>query len=215
MIGFLEGILLRRDDEQEQITLLVGRIGYEVRLPNIVWRELGVSRMSADDENVFRLYIYQHQTERSPKPLLIGFTNAIQREFFERFISVPNIGPTAAAKALTLPVRTIARSIEERDIGTLTKLSGIGRSKAEAIIAALNGKMAKFALMQDAEEPASVTPETLTPDELRTQVIEVLCSQLGYRKSEAVLMVDESLRENPAIDTPEELFDEVYRRKHR
>ncbi|MBD3286766.1 Holliday junction DNA helicase RuvA [candidate division WOR-3 bacterium] len=212
MIGYLEGALLRRDDEQGQITLLVSQVGYEVRLPDIVWRELGVNRMNADGQTQLKLFIYQHQTERSPRPLLIGFTNVIQREFFERFISVPNIGPTAAAKALNLPVRSIARAIEERDLGILTKLSGIGRSKAEAIVAALNGKMAKFALIQDAREPV---PEVLTTDELREQVIEVLVSQLGYRKYEATLMVDESLKEKPDIQTPEELFDEVYRRKHR
>lgn len=212
MIGYLEGALLRRDDEQGQITLLVGQVGYEIRLPDIVWRGLGVNRMSADGKTQLKLFVYQHQTERSPKPLLIGFTNVIQREFFERFISVPNIGPTAAAKALNLPVRSIARAIEERDLMTLTKLSGIGRSKAEAIVAALNGKMAKFALIQDELEPA---PEVLTTDELREQVIDVLVSQLGYRKYEATLMVDESLKEKPGIQTPEELFDEVYRRKRR
>lgn len=208
MIGYLEGTLFRRDEDAETVTLLVGQVGYEIRLPNIVWRELGVNRMSLDAESRLKLFIYFHQTERSPKPLLIGFTNEVEREFFERFISVPSIGPTAAAKALTLPVRTIARAIEERDIGTLTRLTGIGRSKAESIVATLNGKMAKFALMQVEEGYAA---EPISTDELRVQVIEVLVTQLGYRRTEATLMVDEALKENPRIETPEELFDAVYR----
>ncbi|MCK4232418.1 hypothetical protein KAX21_05655, partial [candidate division WOR-3 bacterium] len=54
-------------------------------------------------------------------------------------------------------------------------------------------------------------PEAVSTDELRLQVIEVLISQLGYRRSEAVEMVDEALKENPGLETPEELFDAVYR----
>ncbi|MBN2379815.1 Holliday junction DNA helicase RuvA [candidate division WOR-3 bacterium] len=210
MIAYLEGNLFRRDEEKETVTLLAGQVGYEIKLPSIVWRELGVNRMSLDGDSQLKLFIYLHQTERSPRPMLIGFVSEVEREFFERFISVPNIGPTAAAKALTLPVRTIARAIEERDITTLTKLAGIGRSKAESIVASLHGKVAKFALMIAEEEPRA---EPVSTDELRVQVIEVLTSQLGYRRAEATVMVDEALEENPEIQTPEELFDAVYRTK--
>ena len=208
MIGYLEGRVIARDEEQEQVTLLAGNIGYEVRLPHIVWRELGIQRMSLEERPVLSLFIYLHQTERTPKPLLIGFRDEVEREFFTRLITVQDIGPTAAAKALSMPIRTIARAIEAKDVEILTKLAGIGKSKAEKIAATLSGKMAKFALMRIEEEEAL---EPLSKDELRMQVIEVLVSQLGYRRPEATLMVDESLKENPGIETPEELFDAVYK----
>jgi Holliday junction DNA helicase RuvA len=208
MIGYLKGRVVWRDEDSETITLLVGQVGYQVRLPHIVWRELGLHRFPLDDPSELELFIYQHQTERSPKPFLIGFTNQVQREFFERLITVQDIGPTAAARALTMPIRTIARAIEERDITTLTKLSGIGRAKAEKIAATLAGKVAKFALMQEKEVEVA---EAISTDELRSQVTEVLVSQLGYKRSEAIAMVDEALSENPRIETPEELFDAVYR----
>ncbi|MCK4334199.1 Holliday junction DNA helicase RuvA [candidate division WOR-3 bacterium] len=208
MIGFLKGRVISRDEESEIITLLVGQVGYEVRLPHIVYRGLEIHRMSLENEPDLELFIYQHQTERSPKPLLIGFRNEMEREFFTKLISVQDIGPTAAAKAFTMPIRTIARAIEERDISTLTKLSGVGRTKAEKIAATLAGKVAKFALIQGEEREI---PEAVSTDELRLQVIEVLISQLGYRRSEAVEMVDEALKENPGLETPEELFDAVYR----
>jgi len=208
MIGYLEGRVVFRDEETETVTLLAGEVGYEVRLPHIVWRELGVNRLKLDaDEARLRLFIYHHQTERAPRPLLIGFRNEVEREFFQRLISVQDIGPTAASKALTLPIRTIARAIEERDISTLTRLAGIGRTKAEKIAATLSGKMAKFALMREEEK----VQEAVSADELRAQVIEVLTSQLGYKRGEATAMVDEALSENPGIETPEELFDAVYR----
>jgi len=208
MIGFLKGRVISRDEESEIITLLVGQVGYEVRLPHIVYRGLEIHRMSLEEEPELELFIYQHQTERMPKPLLIGFRNEVEREFFTKLISVQDIGPTAAARALTMPIRTIARAIEERDITTLTRLSGIGKNKAEKIAATLAGKVAKFALIQEEEREI---PEIVSTDELRLQVIEVLVSQLGYKRSEATVMVDEVLAENPEIQTPEELFDAVYR----
>lgn len=208
MIGFLKGRVISRDEESEIITLLVGQVGYEVRLPHIVYRGLEIHRTSLEEEPELELFIYQHQTERMPKPLLIGFRNEVEREFFTKLISVQDIGPTAAAKALTMPIRTIARAIEERDITTLTRLSGIGKNKAEKIAATLAGKVAKFALIQEEEREI---PEAVSTDELRLQVIEVLVSQLGYKRTEATVMVDEVLAENPGIQTPEELFDAVYR----
>lgn len=208
MIGFLKGRVISRDEESEIITLLVGQVGYEVRLPHIVYRGLEIHRTSLEEEPELELFIYQHQTERMPKPLLIGFRNEVEREFFTKLISVQDIGPTAAARALTMPIRTIARAIEERDITTLTRLSGIGKNKAEKIAATLAGKVAKFALIQEEEREI---PEAVSTDELRLQVIEVLVSQLGYKRTEATVMVDEVLAENPGIQTPEELFDAVYR----
>ncbi len=209
MIGYLKGKLIYLDEDSETVTLMVANIGYEVRIPHIIWKELGLHRIT-EEARELEFFIYQHQTERTPKPLLIGFRNQVEREFFQRLIEVQDIGPTAAAKALTMPIRTIARAIEGREVSTLTKLSGIGKKKAEKIIATLRGKMAKFALMQD-EGADEITPESDNIDEVRSQVIEVLTVQLGYKRSEATVMVDEVIKQNPEIQTPEELFDAVYR----
>jgi len=80
--------------------------------------------------------------------VLVGFNFDIEKEFFEKFIKVEAIGPTAAVKALVLPVPEIARAIEERDVRTLEKMKGIGKRTAEKIVATLNGKVGKFALMK-------------------------------------------------------------------
>ncbi len=111
MISYLEGIL--KDIHDERVTLLVGGIGYDVMIPSYVMNEI-LRTKKPDDE--LSLYISYHQTERQPKPVLVGFGSELDREFFERFISVEDIGPMAAVKALTKPVREIARDIEERDI---------------------------------------------------------------------------------------------------
>jgi Holliday junction DNA helicase RuvA len=201
MIGYLEGRLLRK--EEDRILLLSNQIGYEILLPVIV-RESIEPRTPGDE---LALYIYYHQTERQPKPVLIGFNLEVEREFFRHFISVEDIGPMKAAQALTAPVRDIARAIESRDIAYLKQLKGIGNRTAQKILATLEGKVAKFALIRPRERPA----ETAPPVDFETQVQEVLVKQLGHKVREARAMIGEALKRNPGIITAEELFEEVYR----
>ena len=46
---------------------------------------------------------------------------------------------------------------------------------------------------------------------IREQVEEVLVRELGHKVGEAHQMVDEAIKRNPSISSPEELFEEVYR----
>ena len=201
MIGYLEGRLLRK--EEDRILLLANQIGYEILLPVIV-RESIDSKKTGDE---LALYIYYHQTERQPKPTLIGFNLEVEREFFRHFISVEDIGPMKAVQAFTVPVRDIARAIESRDATYLKGLKGIGNRTAQKILATLEGKVAKFALIRRVERPA----ETLSLEDFNNQVQEVLVKQLGHKVKEAKVMIAEALIRNANITTAEELFEEVYR----
>lgn len=200
MIGYLEGKLLKKEDER--ILLLVNHVGYEVLLPAVVMQTM--EACSVGDE--ISLYIYHQQTERQPKPVLIGFHLEAEKEFFQRFISVEDIGPLKAVKALTIPVRDIARFIETRDVAGLKRLKGIGERTAQKIIATLNGKMEKFALIRKADQVEIPVVEDITQP-----VYDVLVSQLGHRPADARQMIREAFERNNAITTPEALFDEVYR----
>lgn len=200
MIGYLEGKLLQRDEER--ILLLANQVGYEVMLPVVVMD--AIKGKAVGDS--LSLYIFYYQTERQPKPVLIGFNLEAEREFFQLFISVEAIGPLKAVKALNLPVRKIARAIEERDVATLKNLRGIGERTARKIIATLEGKMGKFALIRTSGEAAAAVGE-----DFQQQVVEVLISQLGYGRADARTMVVAAMKRNRAIATPEELFEEVYR----
>ena len=68
------------------------------------------------------LYVYYYQTERQPKPVLIGFNLEAEKEFFQYFISVEAIGPMKAVKALTISVGDIAHAIESGDVKTLNAI---------------------------------------------------------------------------------------------
>lgn len=203
MISFLAGKLLKKDENR--VVVLANGIGYEVLLPSIV-RQTYNHKKAGEDGDQVELHIFYHQSERQPKPMLVGFNFDVEKEFFEKFIKVEDIGPTAAVKALVLPVPKIAKAIEERDVKTLTRMKGIGKRTAEKIVATLNGKVGKFALMKEEMIPVAVEPEDLI-----RQVEEVLVKQLGHKKGEASQMINEALARNPGISSPEELFEDVYR----
>ena len=200
MIGYLEGKLLKKEDDR--ILLLANQVGYEVLLPAVVMETLNTK--STGDE--ISLYIYYQQTERQPKPILIGFNLEAEREFFQHFISVGDIGPLKAVKALNVPVRDIARAIETEDVGRLRQLKGIGNRTAQKIIASLHGKMEKFALIRKTEQK-----EVPLVADIQQPVMEVLVNQLGHKIADAKQMVSAALDRNTSISTPEELFEEVYR----
>ncbi len=188
-----------RDD---RLTIVVNGIGYDILIPAYVMKRIKTEKRDGDD---LELYVSYNQTERQPKPVLVGFQSPLDKEFFELFISVEDIGPTAAVKALVRPVRDIARSIEGKDTKALRELKGIGERKAEKIIATLKGKVAKYALMPEMEAPAEVV------EDFRKEVEDVLVNQLGHKLLEARKMIDEAMKRNPRIASSEELFEEVYR----
>ena len=200
MIGYIEGKILKK--EEGRILVLVNQIGYEVLLPAIVMASLQDKKIGEE----ISLYIFYQQTERQSKPVLIGFNKEVEKEFFQYFISVENIGPLKAAKALTVPVREIATAIEAGEVSQLTKLKGIGRRTAQKIIASLEGKMGKFALIRPEDRKAELPVEDFSK-----QVLDVMIKQLGHRMGDARQMIDKALKRNSAIKTAEELIEEVYR----
>ncbi len=200
MIGYLEGKLLKK--EGDRILLLANQVGYEVLLPAVVMETFRAKKVG----DPVSLYIYYQQTERQPKPVLIGFNLEVEKEFFQYFISVEDIGPLKAVKALNVPVRDIARAIESKDIHKLKQLKGIGDRTARKIIATLEGRMNKFALIRELEKIKVPVVEDFS-----RQVLDVLVIQLGHKITDAKKMVAQAMKRNSAIATPEELFEEVYR----
>lgn len=202
MIGYLQGRLLKK--EEEKILLLVGGVGYEILLPASVMASIGTCETG--DELSFS--IYYHQTDRQPKPTLIGFHNEEEKDFFQLFISVEDIGPMKAVKAMGLPIEEIAAAIEGSDLKSLMQLPGIGKRTAQKIIATLEGKTARFALEAAPRSGSAEPPRSAFVD----QVIDVLIHQLGHKSSDAKAMVAEAMARNNTISGADDLLDEVYRK---
>jgi Holliday junction DNA helicase RuvA len=212
MIASLRGKL--RKKLEDRVVVESGGVGYEVFLPPVASRAIADAVASEKDgASELALVIYYHATRDQPRPILIGFTSELDKEFFEKLITVKDIGPLVAARALTCAVPDLAAAIARQDEKFLRGLPGIGPQKARNIVAQLQAKVAKFALLKEpgAEaEPAAPAPAD-EAEGVRSLVWEVLVKQLGHRPSEAAQLITEALRRKPGIETAEELFDEIYR----
>lgn len=191
-------------------TLLIetGGISYEVLIPlavmNTIEKETG---LSGDIELV--TYHYFQMSQSMAVPVLIGFKNDVEKEFFEKFISVSGIGPKAACRALAEPFSSIAGAIDGGNEAFLKGLPGIGARKAAEIIAKLKGKVGKYGLIRD-----EFSGEKKEHEDIKEEALAVLL-QLQYKKAEAEDMIEKAIRGNPDITTSEELLNEVYREKKR
>jgi Holliday junction DNA helicase RuvA len=209
MIATLRGQLRRKLEDRAVVEC--GGIGYEVYLPPIALRHL--EGLDAGDKGAeLELVIYYHATRDQPRPVLIGFTTDLDKEFFEKLITVKDIGPMVAARSLAAPVAELAAAIARQDERYLRALPGIGPQKAKNIVAQLQSKVAKFALAREGDGDAA-PPPTRAPatDALREMVWEVLVKQLGHRPSEASQLIADALVRRPDVSTAEELFNEIYR----
>jgi Holliday junction DNA helicase RuvA len=209
VIASLRGRLRARFEDR--VILEAAGVGYEVFLPPVTLEALAKAA-TGDGEHAdeVRLAVHYHATQNQPRPVLIGFSCELDKEFFEKLITVKDVGPMVAARALAAPVGEIAAAIARQDEAYLRRLPGIGPQKAKNIVAQLSSKVAKFALARGDAPPA---PPAAAPDAegLRDLVFEVLVKQLGHRPGEAVGLINEALARRPGLSTPEELFDEIYR----
>lgn len=185
--------------------LEVHGICYEVLVPGCIMQTIDGAVTDGSIELVTYHY-YQTEPSRSI-PVLIGFLNEVEKEFFEKFITVSGIGPRAAVKALSIPISAIARAIDNADHATLQTLPGIGPQRARDVIAKLQGKVGKFGLIQDKEFKSAKAEENF-----QEEAIEVLL-QLQYKRHEAQEMAKRAIQRSPGIKTVEELLNEVYREK--
>jgi holliday junction DNA helicase RuvA len=208
MIASLRGRLRRR--LEDRVIVESAGVGYEVVLPPVVARGLDSLVASDGAEGAeLELVIYYHATRDQPRPVLIGFARDVEREFFERLITVKDVGPLVAARALVAPIADIAEAIVRKDERFLRRLPGIGPQKCRNIVAQLEGKVAKYALLPREEAPKPPPREEV--DDVGVLVRDILVRQMGLKPGEADQAIREALARRPDIDAPEALFEEIYR----
>lgn len=191
----------------ETVTLELGGIFYEILIPSGLAEPL---RNQAKQDFPVLLYTYYYIESSGGAsnlfPRLVGFTVPSDREFFKLFTTVSGIGVRKALRCLTMPVRDIARAIEEKDSAILAKLPGIGPRTAQKIIAELTGKAARFALSRS-ERPLSI-PDRKEAD-FSEEVYEILI-QLQYKPSEIEAMIKRALAARPNIKSTEEMVAVIF-----
>src|SRR4028118_1515683 len=123
MISQISGTLKGRGDDF--LLVETGGLTYEVQVPVVVAKamELAPEGEPVTLETVYYLQIDQNRAT----PVLIGFQNNIEREFFEKLLTVPKMGPKGAMAMFSRPVSTLAVAIENANYTLLQTLSGVGR----------------------------------------------------------------------------------------
>ena len=187
------------------VVIDTGGLSYDVLVPLSVLQRVIENK---DSDGNIRLITY-HYYQMSPSagvPVLIGFLNDVERDFFLEFIKVSGIGPRAAVKALNKAIGEIAQAIDRGDTKYLKTLPGIGEQKAKEVVAKLQGKMGKFTLMRD--QVAQLAPPAGL-DAIQEEAMHILL-QLQYKKAEAEGMIRKALERNPQLATAEELLNAIY-----
>ncbi|HOF87717.1 MAG TPA: OB-fold domain-containing protein [Armatimonadota bacterium] len=205
MISYIEGKIKERDTAA--LVILAGGLGYEVLVPAAVLGALPEATVGQEVSLV--IYYFLQIDQARATPVMIGFRNALEREFFENFTRVAGIGPRTAVKAIAQPIPKIAGAIERGDAHFLTTLPGIGRQKAKEIIAKLQGKMTPYFLLDAGDAAPEAVPAT-PAKELEEEVLTILL-QLGYNRADALQMITRALASEPVPTTTEEMLSLIYR----
>lgn len=192
---------------QDRVTLgLDGGLFYDILVPRFIVRHM-MEKIGQNVDFYTYHYIEGGMGGSSMTPRLVGFPTAEEREFFEKFITVPDVGVKKALRSFVISTSEIAAAIETTDLKTLEKLPGIGKRSAQKIVAELKDKVAKYALIIRPDElPAPSAPG------LKEEVTDVLL-QLGYSPKEASAMVEKAMKANPELDSSETLLQAIYKQR--
>jgi Holliday junction DNA helicase RuvA len=203
MIAKIRGILDKIGDSSASVN--VGGIFYEIMLPSALVDSLRRDGAIGSEIEFYILDYIEGGQVGNQYPRLVGFAEAIDKEFFSLYTSVPGLGIKKALKSLTTPINEIARAIETEEVSILKKLPGVGARLAEKIIAELKGKTARFALARESKPLAR--PET-RPD-YAEEVMAILL-QLQYKKSEAQAMLERALSTGKRFRSSEDLLQQIF-----
>lgn len=201
MINKISGCLA--DLKEESAIIELNGLGYQVLIPPFLQESLfqQIGRQ-------ITLYTYHYLQNTGGManllPILIGFSEEMERDFFGELIAV--LGPKTAVKALSLPVNAIAKAIEENNEALLKTLPGIGKRKAVEIIARLKGKVSRFAFVSAEGQLPLLVKDTF-------EDAKSILSQLGYNRSESEKMLGKVTAEELKTYSAEEIIGLIYKRR--
>lgn len=172
MIGQLTGKIVYSDERS--VILDVNGVGYKVFVSIQTIDQL--KNTSGLVTILTRLIVREDVLD------LYGFTEKLERDFFDLLLGISGVGPKSALSILSLaPPSTLKRAVSSGNISYLTQVSGIGRKIAEKIVLELRDKV----IITEEEGGTSLEQEAETILAMET---------LGYTTREA----REALRQVPA-----------------
>jgi Holliday junction DNA helicase RuvA len=166
MIALLRGRPRYRNDKW--CVLDVNGVGYEVYATN-----RGMDAWFQGDEDEVEVHVATFVREDAIT--LYGFSDATERSVYQLLMSVTGVGPKVALAALdAFTVPELARAVEEDDIPSLTRISGVGKRTAQRLALELKGKMPLTFPVPGSRAPVAAGPDTLV----------LALQRLGYSRTE-------------------------------
>lgn len=134
MIDYFVGIV--KEAQGQEIILDIGTMGINL--------QVSCSKKFEMNNVAIKVYSYLHWNAENG-PSLFGFAQVLDRSVFKIIISCSGIGPKIALAVLAdLGSHAFLQAISTGDDQALSKVSGIGKKKAEQIIVQLKHKVANF-----------------------------------------------------------------------
>jgi Holliday junction DNA helicase RuvA len=206
VITKITGTLLSVDEAT--LTMQVDAFEYQVLIPEFTRRQL--QNRGGESISLHTIqYLEGNPMQGRLTPRLIGFLNAVEREFFDLFCSVDGVGVKKALRAMIRPVQEVAAQIEDQDAKGLSALPGIGPATSERIVAKLRRKMPKFALLV-ARDDLSIDD---TARDLVSETYDILRT-LGHSETDARKLIDTVLATKKKFKDVESLLQAVYQVSH-
>lgn len=132
MIARLYGKLVLK--QPPQLLIDVGGVGYEVEAPMSTFYEL--------PEPGEMITVLTHLIVRDDAHILFGFASESERTLFRSLIRVSGVGPKMALTILSgISAGDFMLCVQNRDVGALTCLPGIGKKTAERLLVEMQDRL--------------------------------------------------------------------------
>ena len=131
MFAFLRGTVAIKSIDH--IALDVGGAGYEIAVPETVYRKLAVHQEVT-------LLTYCHIREDAFQ--IFGFLKEEEKALFTTLLSINKVGPKVALNVLSgLTVQAFGQAVLENDVKAFTKIPGVGKAMAQRIVLEMKTKL--------------------------------------------------------------------------
>jgi Holliday junction DNA helicase RuvA len=142
---------------------------------------------------------------------LYGFADVVERDLFERLISVSGIGPRLAVGILSgATASRVREAIEAGDAEFLQTLPGVGKKLAQRVLVELREKIAP---MRPTASPGAALPGALTTNTASDAAIAL--QSLGFTRGGAHSAVQDALADLGANASAEAIIRRALQQKVR
>ena len=143
MISSLSGQIISKDSRS--VILNVSGVGYKIAATSDTLARLKLGENAT---------LWTHLAVRENAMELFGFLERETLNFFELLITISGIGPKTALTILSVASPEVIRqAIVSGDTSYLTKVSGLGKKKADKIVLELQDKIGALPLQESGGKP--------------------------------------------------------------